>query len=133
VAYELRKLSEKTANSTSEIGAMVKTIQQDVYGAVDLMQDVKRKVEREVGFSTQAGESLHAIVKSVADLSSMVQQIAAATEEMSTVSESISGDIQSIAASSSEMKGESGNIAQESSDLAGLAGKLEEMVGRFRL
>jgi methyl-accepting chemotaxis protein len=133
VADEVRKLAERSAKATAEIGSMIKTIQKDVDGAVSSMDGVKQQVGAEVQFSIQAGDSLHTIVRSVSDLHSMVQQIATATEEMSAVSEHISSDIQSIALSSKEITGGSDHIARASSDLAKLAGKMKEIIGRFRV
>ncbi len=133
VAGEVKKLAERTAKATSEIADMIKNIQRDVDVAIDSMGGVKNQVEAEVGFSTQAGESLHTIVDSVAELHSMVQQIATATEEMSSVSENISSDIQSIAQSSKETTIGSDQIAAASQELANLAGKLKDVTGKFKV
>jgi methyl-accepting chemotaxis protein len=133
VAGEVKKLAERTANATSEIAAMIKSIQKDVDVAIGSMSGVKVQVEAEVGFSTQAGQSLHTIVESVGQLHLMVQQIATATEEMSSVSENISSDIQSIAQSSKETTVGSDHIASASLELAGLAAKLKEVISRFKV
>ncbi len=133
VADEVRKLAERTAKATSEIGSMIKGIQTDVDGAVVSMTGATKQVELGVEFSAKAGESLGRIVSSVGELHSMVQQIATATEEMSSVSEHISSDIQSIASSSKEITGGSDQIARESSGLASVAANLRGIVGKFKL
>lgn len=133
VADEVRKLAERTAKATSEIGSMIKGIQTDVDGAVISMTGATKQVDLGVEFSAKAGESLGRIVSSVGELHSMVQQIATATEEMSTVSEHISSDIQSIALSSKEITGGSDQIARESSGLASVAANLRGIVGKFKL
>ncbi|MCC6347275.1 MAG: methyl-accepting chemotaxis protein [Nitrospirales bacterium] len=131
VADEVRKLAERTARATSEIGGMIKGIQDEVEGAVDAMEAATRQVEVGVEYSTQAGDALGKIVRSVDDLHSMVQQIASATEQMSTVSDQINGDIESVASGTREMSSGSAQIAQSSSDLARLAGNLRNVVGQF--
>jgi methyl-accepting chemotaxis protein len=133
VADEVRKLAERTAKATSEIGGMIKGIQDEVEKAVTSMNDGTERVNVGVELSTQAGNALHGIVKSVNNLHTMVQQIASATEEMSTVSEQISGDIETIASVSKETSAGSEQIAHASSDLAMLASNLQGIVGQFKV
>jgi len=133
VADEVRKLAERTAKATSEIGDMIKAIQDEVNKAVISMNEGTKRVNIGVELSTQAGNALHGIVKSVNNLQTMVSQIASATEEMSTVSETISGDIETIASVSKETSAGSNQIAQASSDLARLASNLQGIVGQFKV
>ncbi|MFO0753499.1 MAG: methyl-accepting chemotaxis protein [Thermodesulfovibrionales bacterium] len=133
VADEVRKLAERTARATSEIGGMIKGIQDEVEGAVDAMEAATRQVEVGVEYSTQAGGALGKIVRSVDELHSMVQQIASATEQMSTVSDQINGDIENVASGTRDMSSGSAQIAQSSSDLARLAGNLRSVVGQFKV
>lgn len=133
VADEVRKLAERTAKATSEIGGMINAIQDEVEKAVVSMDEGTKRVGEGVELSTQAGLALHGIVNSVNNLQSMVQQIASATEEMSSVSEHISGDIETIASVSKETSTSSGQIAHASSDLARLSTKLADIVGQFKV
>jgi methyl-accepting chemotaxis protein len=133
VADEVRKLAERTANSTSEIGGMINAIQSDVERAVMTMNTVAKKVETGVDLSGKAGQSLRVIVTSVDDLLGMVQQIASATDEMSTTSEEINRDIEQIAAVSRETSASSEQTAQASGELAKLSNDLEGIVSRFRV
>lgn len=133
VADEVRKLAERTANSTSEIGGMINAIQNEVDQAVTTMNKVAKKVEVGVNLSGKAGESLRVIVASVDDLLSMVQQIASATEEMSATSDEINRDIEHIAAVSRETSVSSEQTAQASGELAKLSNDLEGIVSQFRM
>lgn len=133
VADEVRKLAERTAKATSEIGNMIGAIQEEMEKAVTSMQDGTKRVEVGVEFSARAGEALRKIVGSVSELQSMVQQIASATEEMSTASEQISGDIEAIANVSKETAVSSNQISQSSSDLSRLASNLNEVVKIFKV
>ncbi|NLT22412.1 MAG: methyl-accepting chemotaxis protein [Syntrophorhabdus sp.] len=133
VADEVRKLAERTANSTSEIGGMINAIQGDVERAVMTMNTVAKKVETGVDLSGKAGQSLRVIVTSVDDLLGMVQQIASATDEMSATSEEINRDIEQIAAVSRETSASSEQTAQASGELAKLSNDLEDIVSRFRV
>jgi len=133
VADEVKKLAERTGNSTSEIGNMIKSIQDEVHQAVLSMDHITVEVKSGVELSTQAGDVLHNIVKSVNELHTMVQQIASATEEMATTSEEINRDIETIASVSRETSGNSEHIAQASQELARLSAHLEETVGGFKV
>jgi methyl-accepting chemotaxis protein len=133
VADEVRKLAERTAKATSEIGGMIGSIQGDVGQAVQAMDATSKKVEVGLEYSMNAGEQLATIVSSVTSLQGMVQQIATATEEMSTTSEAISGDIQEIANGSREISSGADQIAQSSTELARLAGALKGIVEQFKV
>lgn len=133
VADEVRKLAERTANSTSEIGSMISAIQSDVEKAVTFMNDVTKKVEAGVELSGRAGESLHVIVQRVDSLLEMVRQIASATEEMSATSMEISNDIVQIASSSKEASASSEQTARASIELSKLSMDLETMVNQFKV
>ena len=133
VADEVRKLAERTAKATSEIGSMIGAIQEEVQKSVTSMDEVSKMVGTGVEFSTQTGEALHKIVSSVSELQMMVQQIASATEEMSATSEQISGDIMAVANVSKETSTGSEQIAGASSEVARLASKLLEMGDQFKV
>ena len=133
VADEVRKLAERTAKATSEIGSMIGAIQEEVQKSVTSMDEVSKMVGTGVEFSTQTGEALHKIVSSVSELQMMVQQIASATEEMSATSEQISGDIMAVANVSKETSTGSEQIAGASSEVAMLASRLLEMGGQFKV
>jgi methyl-accepting chemotaxis protein len=133
VADEVRKLAEKTAHSTSEIGSMIKAIQDETEKAVASMGEGTKKVQSGVELATRAGSALNMIVDSVNGLQGMVQQIASATEEMSTVSEQISNDIEVIAAVSKETSTGSYQIAQEATNLSKLSMNLKSEASRFRV
>ncbi len=133
VADEVRKLAERTAKATSEIGGMINSIQNEVGQAVVSMDEARKQVDIGAEDITNAGDALSQIVRSVNDLQSMVQQIASATEEMSTASETISGDIETIAKVSGETSSSSSQIAQGASDLARLSSDLQQVVDQFRV
>jgi methyl-accepting chemotaxis protein len=133
VADEVRKLAERTANSTDEIGVMIGGIQTEMSRAVASMEEGTKRVGVGVDFSNQAGNALNKIVGSITNLQSMVQQIASATEQMSTTSEQISGDIEAIANVSKETSISSGQVAEASSYLARHAANLQSAISVFKV
>jgi methyl-accepting chemotaxis protein len=133
VADEVRKLAERTAKATSEIGTMIRSVQDEVNEAITSMDTATRRVDTGVALSSEAGSTLREIVSSVDTLQSMVQQIASATEEMSSVAEHISGDVQSIASGANEISSGSGQIAETSSDIARQGSNLQSAVSQFQV
>ncbi len=133
VADEVRKLAERTASATSEIGAMIKAIQGGVKSAIIAMENATKKVETGVQLSTQGGNSLNDIVESVNELLTMSQQIASATEQMGATSEEINRDIEQIASVSKETSASSEQTSQAAMELAKLSVVLEQAVSGFKL
>jgi methyl-accepting chemotaxis protein len=133
VADEVRKLAERTAHSTSEIGQMIKAIQDEVSMAVNSMENATSNVNLGVELVTKAGSALQDIVVSANELQVMVQEIASATEEMSSTSEEISKDIEQIASISKDTCMSVEQITQSSIQLEKLSETMETTVSEFKL
>ncbi|MCX5814047.1 MAG: methyl-accepting chemotaxis protein [Proteobacteria bacterium] len=133
VADEVRKLAERTAHSTSEIGQMIKAIQDEVSMAVNSMENATSNVNLGVDLVTRAGSALQDIVVSANELQVMVQEIASATEEMSATSEEISKDIEQIASISKNTCASAENVASSSIKLSDLSETMEIAVSEFKL
>lgn len=133
VADEVRKLAERTAKSTSDIGEMIKAVQDEVVKAVEAMDTATSNVDGGVELVTQAGSALRTIVRSANELQTMVQQIASATEEMSATSEGISRDIERIAEVSKNNSENAGQVAESSTMLAYLADEMRRTSEQFKL
>jgi methyl-accepting chemotaxis protein len=133
VADEVRKLAERTAKATSEIGEMIGAMQGEVNQAVASMGEATGKVETGVNDVSKAGDALHRIVGSVESLQAMVQQVASSTEEMSTVSETVSSDVETVARVANETSESSHQIAKSASGLAQLANNLQNLIAQFKV
>jgi len=133
VADEVRKLAERTAHATAEIGDMIKAIQTEVNKAVDFMGNATKKVEVGVNLTSKAGDALKAIVKSSEELQTMIQQIASATEEMSVTAEQISKEIIDISNAAKDTTQSSHETAQSAVSLSRLATSLQDTIKFFRL
>jgi methyl-accepting chemotaxis protein len=133
VADEVKKLAERTATSTSEIGQMIGAIQDEVSKAVQSMENATSNVGLGVDLVTQAGSVLQAIVRSANDLQLMVQQIASATDEMSATSGEISKDMEQMASVSKETYESADVVARISARLAGLSGRMDKTANTWKL
>jgi methyl-accepting chemotaxis protein len=133
VADEVKKLAERTAASTSEIGNTTKFIQNELGNMVSSMDKVKNRVEAGMSYSTQAGKALVDIVMSVESLHLMVEQITSSIQGMTNTSEEINRDIESIAVVSKQTSASSNQTTQAAASLSTLSGYLQEIVGEFKL
>ncbi|MFQ5840304.1 MAG: methyl-accepting chemotaxis protein [Candidatus Methylomirabilales bacterium] len=79
VAEEVRKLAERSAQSTKEIGALVTGIQGETQRAVDQVERSVTRMSDCVRLSTRARESLSAIDKGVGEVTHHAQTIGQAT------------------------------------------------------
>ncbi len=133
VADEVRKLAEKTASATTEIGGMIKAIQEEVDRAAESMQQATEKAESGVRLSGQAGGALKKIIDATSGLQEMVQQIASAALQIAETSETITRDVEHIAEATREVTASSTQTSQASVALHDMSTNLQTAAGRFRL
>ena len=133
VADEVRKLAEKTAASTKEIGEMIKGIQGNTRKTIESLEIWKKDVDSSIEQAGEAGNALQMIVVSVNGVTDKVQHIATAVEEQSSTGDSITVNVESVAGISEQ----TAEAAQKSSDavdeLNVLARHLQHLVGGFKL
>jgi methyl-accepting chemotaxis protein len=96
VADEIRALSERTANSTREIGGIVKTIQNDIKDAVNSIESANVKVEEGNSMVLKVGDALKDILTSAQHSTEMTKAIERATEEQSLGLRQITSAIEDI-------------------------------------
>jgi len=126
VAEEVRALAKRTSASTDEIEELVSNIQKETVAAERAAQQGKDKVAEGVKVSGKADEALHRIEESAAEASSMVQQIAAATDEQASGSRLITEEAEKNLA---RVKQFSRAILEEESGAQLIVRSLERMRG----
>ncbi|MCM0080040.1 methyl-accepting chemotaxis protein [Geomonas sp. Red32] len=133
VADEVRALAEKTADATREIGAMIKSVQQQTKGAMKVMEAGVTQVEGGTVEAAKSGTALAEILQQISSVASQVGQIATAAEEQTATTGEISANIQNI----NEVVQETARSAQESAgsalQLSQLAEEQQKLVGQFTL
>lgn len=98
VASEIRDLAERTAASTTEIGAIVETLQRKGAEAVAAMASGGDKVKREVARSRVAGAALDKILASTARSTDEVRNIVVATQQQERGTYDIAESMTSVSA-----------------------------------
>jgi methyl-accepting chemotaxis protein len=102
VADEVRKLAERTAESTREISTMIDSIQAETGAATAGMQRCDGQVRSGVARAEQAAATLAAINASVAATLGRVSEIAASIREQSGATQSIATHVERIATMSDD-------------------------------
>jgi len=133
VADEVRKLAEKTSDATNQIGLTIDAIQQETRHALDAIGESMREAQQGVGHARQAGESLERIIDAVAQVDTMVNEIAHATSLQKSVAQSVYGNVQAIDELNSQTLRDSEQGIQQAASLVNNANRLDDSVKTFRL
>jgi len=133
VADEVRKLAERTGNSTKEIASTVDAMRANASNAVICMQGVVSKVTDGVERAQEANRSIKQIGDGSRNAVAMVTEIASAIREQGSATNSIATQVERIAQMSEESSAAAGNSAQTAQDLDRLAMDMQRIVSTYRL
>ncbi len=133
VADEVRKLAEKTSDSTEEITEMIKEIQTNTEESVRSMEENKAESGNGVKLAEKAKDSLEKIVNVSTLCLDQVSSIAAATEEQSAAVEQVSSNVENIASSFGTSREAVSQINRSAIDLSRISNDLVSLVSWFRM
>jgi methyl-accepting chemotaxis protein len=126
VAEEIRKLAQRAAQSTAEIGATVAEVQLETELTAQRMADTVAQAEG-------AGQSLSDIVEGIASISDMVTMITRSAEQQAVAAEQVAEALQLIAQVSQQTAAAAHETAQTTDDLSLLAQNMRASVQKFKL
>jgi methyl-accepting chemotaxis protein len=133
VAGEVRRLAERTATATREIGTMISAVQQNTQSAVNVMQAGRSDVELGVQRTGVALKALARITVAANQVDTMMMQISAASTEQAAATEEVSRNLGQIV----QLVNQSTNEAQQSAaacrGLSGLSSEMQKIVAEFDL
>ncbi len=96
VADEVRKLAQRSSESSEEIQNIVQSIQTSTREAVDTISRGNELSQSCVNSANLSGEKLKALLEQMVDISQRNEHIATAVDEMARVTESMNSSVQSI-------------------------------------
>jgi methyl-accepting chemotaxis protein len=133
VADEVRKLAERTAQSTGDIGAMIKKIQSSAGDAVTEMEKVVQRVESGRSLAESAGECMTSIQEDSAKVSDAVTEISDNLKEQSKASQDIAQNVENIARMTDENNVAADKVSSEAHQLDQLAKEASASITVFKL
>lgn len=132
VADEVRKLAERTANSTQEIGGMVDAIGQRVDEALARMNASKEQVAQGVSQSEKAYGAIRRVRERTESMVAEVREIDHALQEQREASNTLAQGVERIAHMTETNDQTVSAIAQDAQQLEDLAERLDGLVKGFK-
>ncbi|MEW6775436.1 MAG: methyl-accepting chemotaxis protein [Bdellovibrionota bacterium] len=127
VADEIKDLAERTAASTAEIAAIIRSLQTESERAISSVSAGARLVDEGVSRSQQAGDALRRIAESSRKATEMVREIARATVEQAKGSAQITAAIDKIVSMVLQINVATTEQAKGSTQIMGAAQKMKEI------
>ena len=132
VADEVRKLAERSANATTEIGTMIDSIQEETARVVASMQTGGQLVQHGVGQVSKAGDAMVRIGEAVREIVGLADDVAAAVKQQSVGSQEIARSMERIAHMVESTDAAAGASHHQAEEMENTAAELRRAVGRFR-
>lgn len=133
VADEVRTLAEKTAQSTNIINHTVSEFQSIIETATEDMKQSVAEVDHSVAVIHVSRDNMQHITQSSADVSDMVQHIAASTEEQAVASKEVSESLDHIRTLAEQSAAVAHNAGKSVQQLSYSAESLKQLIIRFKL
>jgi methyl-accepting chemotaxis protein len=133
VADEVRKLAERTTESTHTIANVIDKVQAGARRAAVEMENGVARVNQGVSLAHQAGDSITGIQASTEQVGAAIADIGTALDEQSAASQEITRGVERIASMSEENSASVRQTSAAAERLHDLAGQLESSVARFRV
>ena len=118
VADEVRKLAEKTMQSTTDVSKAIHDIQQSADKSMRQVDEAVKTIDQATQLSAQSGDALAEIVTMADNAADEVRAIATASEQQSATSEAINRSVANVNRIATETSGAMEEAAKAVAELA---------------
>jgi PAS domain S-box-containing protein len=133
VAEEIRKLAERSARATRDVGNLIKAIQNETSEALDAMENGMKQVKEGSTLAEQARQSLQDISHVVRQSAELIEEISAASEEQARVTRNLAGAMQTVSSITLETSAGAHQTAQTIQGMVSLSEQLNDAISQFRV
>ena len=133
VADEVRKLSERTALSTSEIAAMIAAIQHSTHSVVAEVGQSVAQVGQSVASARLAGEAIASLQEMARKVARIIAEVDEALQEQSAASNDVAKRVEEVATQAEEASSIAQRTSQAAESMSQTAHGMQQLVARFRL
>jgi methyl-accepting chemotaxis protein len=133
VAGEVRRLAERTKSATEEIAGTIRSIQEETRETLTVMNDSRSAVETGLRETSNAHQSLEAIIASSRQVEHEINLIATAATQQTSASSEISESAGQISQLSHQTAEASEEAVAALKNLAELASDLDAIIRQFHL
>jgi PAS domain S-box-containing protein len=133
VAEEIRKLAERSARATRDVGSLIKAIQNETSEALEAMENGMKEVRDGSVLANQARQSLQEISGVVRQSAELIEEISAASEEQARVTRNLAGAMQTVSSITLETSAGAHETAQTIQGMVTLTEELNRGISEFRV
>jgi twitching motility protein PilJ len=133
VAEEIRKLAERSARATRDVGNLIKSIQTETREALSAMENGMKEVKGGSSLAAEASRALRDISDAVRQSSELMEEISAASEEQARVTTNLAAAMQTISSITLETSAGAHETAQTIQGMVGLSEQLNKAISQFRV
>ncbi len=133
VADEVRKLAERTAQSTTEISQTIAAVQESASETTRNIQTTQGRVAQGVELANQAGAAIRRIEEASGEVLRVSREITVALREQSQASNDIAANVERVTQMIVQNESASRDAAHEAQEMHQVASNLNTTLSRFRL